>query len=121
MNQRINKTGELEEPFVELDEIAQRQFNRKGAHHFMKYDDFLKSVDKHFATSLGSLDDQEYEIKVHLKVNKQTLKSTEHKKVAVKKTEKNSTRPYILVQGVILIRQMHEPCTIKLVKLLMMM
>lgn len=27
LNQRINKTGELEEPFVELDEIAHRQFN----------------------------------------------------------------------------------------------
>lgn len=87
LNQKINKTGELEEPFVELDETAQRQFNRKGAHHFMKYDDFLKSVDKHFATSLGPPDDEEYEIKVHLKVNKQTLKSTDHKKVTVKKTE----------------------------------
>lgn len=53
----------------------------------MKYDDFFKSVDKHFATSLGPLDDEEYEIKVHLQVNKQTLKSTEHKKVTVKKTE----------------------------------
>lgn len=52
----------------------------------MKYDDFLKSVDKHFETTLGPLDDQEYEIKVHLKVNKQTLKSTDHEKVAVKKT-----------------------------------
>lgn len=94
LNQKINKTGELEEPFVELDETAQRQFNRKGAHHFMKYDDFLKSVDKHFATSLGPPDDQEYEIKVHLRVNKQTLKSTEHKKVTVKKTEeKQYTSP----------------------------
>ncbi|MGX7031315.1 relaxase/mobilization nuclease domain-containing protein [Vagococcus zengguangii] len=94
LNQKINKTGELEAPFVELDETAQRQFNRKGAHHFMKYDDFLKSVDKHFATSLGPPDDQEYEIKVHLKVNKQTLKSTDHKKVAVKKTEeKQYTSP----------------------------
>ncbi len=82
------KTGELNVPFVELDPIAQKQFsNRNGDKKFIKYDEFLREVDKHFTTTMFSEDDQEYTIKLHTDVNPRSLRSSKNKTISVKKTD----------------------------------
>lgn len=82
------KTGELNVPFVELDSIAQKQFsNHDGDKKFIKYDDFLREVDKHYASTISLEDDQEYTIKLHTDVNPRNLRSTKNKKIAIKKTD----------------------------------
>ena len=82
------KTGELSLPFVELDSIAQKQFsNHDGDKKFIKYDDFLREVDKHYASTISLEDDQEYTIKLHTDVNPRNLRSTKNKKIAIKKTD----------------------------------
>lgn len=82
------KTGELNVPFVELDHIAQKQFsNRDGDKQFIKYDEFLREVDKHYASTISLEDDQEYTIKLHTDVNPRSLRSTKNKKIAIKKTD----------------------------------
>lgn len=82
------KTGELNVPFVELDHIAQKQFsNRDGDKQFIKYDEFLREVDKHYASTISLEDDQEYTIKLHIDVNPRSLRSTKNKKIAIKKTD----------------------------------
>ncbi len=80
------KTGELNVPFVELDSIAQKQFSdREGDEKFIKYDDFLREVDKHFVNTMSLEDDQEYTIKLHTDVNPQTLRSAKSKTISIKK------------------------------------
>ncbi|EGP5456905.1 TPA: relaxase, partial [Enterococcus faecium] len=82
------KTGELNVPFVELDSIAQKQFSdREGDEKFIKYDDFLREVDKHFVNTMSLEDDQEYTIKLHTDVNPQTLRSAKSKTISIKKTD----------------------------------
>ncbi|EQA5381449.1 relaxase/mobilization nuclease domain-containing protein [Enterococcus hirae] len=82
------KTGKLNVPFVELDHIAQKQFsNRDGDKQFIKYDEFLREVDKHYASTISLEDDQEYTIKLHTDVNPRSLRSTKNKKIAIKKTD----------------------------------
>lgn len=82
------KTGELNVPFVELDSIAQKQFSdREGDEKFIKYDDFLREVDKHFVNTMSLEDDQEYTIKLHTGVNPQTLRSAKSKTISIKKTD----------------------------------
>ena len=82
------KTGELNVPFVELDSIAQKQFSdHEGAKKIIKYDDFLREVDRHYANTISLEDDQEYTIKLHTDVNPRTLRSTKSKTILVKKTD----------------------------------
>ena len=67
------KTGELNVPFVELDSIAQKQFSdREGDEKFIKYDDFLREVDKHFVNtmSLEEINQELNEIKSFFADNK---------------------------------------------------
>ena len=82
------KTGELNVPFVELDSIAQKQFSdHEGAKKIIKYDDFLREVDRHYANTISLEDDQEYTIKLHTDVNPQTLRSAKSKTISIKKTD----------------------------------
>lgn len=82
------KTGELNVPFVELDSIAQKQFsNHDGDKKFIKYDEFLREVDKHFTTTMSLEDDQEYTIQLHTDVNPRSLRSSKSKTISVKKTD----------------------------------
>ena len=82
------KTGELDVPFVELDSIAQDQFgNHDGDRKFIKYDDFLREVDRHYASTTSLEDDQEYTFKLHTNVNPRSLRSSKSKTISVKKTD----------------------------------
>lgn len=85
------KTGELNEPFVELDEVAQKQFKDYPVDNkFLVYREFLSLTDKHFNSTIYPEEDKEYEIKLHTHIDKRTLRSTKSKKMAIKKTDTKS-------------------------------
>ncbi len=90
LNSQYNKqTGELEIPFVELDSTADKQFKHANKRkNYLPYPSFLEAVDHHYSNTFASIDDEEYEIKLHTHVHTKTLRSTKSKKITVKKSDR---------------------------------
>ncbi|MHC5268200.1 relaxase/mobilization nuclease domain-containing protein [Enterococcus sp. LJL98] len=83
------ETGELKLPYVEVDDLASKQFKHSiGDGKTYQYSEFLSIVDEHFSKTIYPEEDNEYEIKLHTHVNPKTLKSEKYQKMVVRKNDK---------------------------------